>query len=320
MRYTDPVAGGESGSPQVLVPYPGPQGDGEVQDIFVYLRPETNGVLVESLLLKVIQSCSQYHTGINLVYLANLPGEFILENHIVERHYAYKLYFAVYGGRAFTARMRATFESRFAVGFDSARVIGSFEALRQLGMSPDQLFSRWVDAADVLHVNGQTVKRIDTVFVVNYDIPALLHKNNRGTDIAVMLFRCAVDYSYFGDLVNEMRTTLVDSGVLPKNLPASRAFHFSHGPFEQLLDARGHLRATDGSPVPFSDLSFVRFALAQGVSEADLRSAVDNPICLFAEDGDYVEESIFVYTATDSYAQALEKLARIRAQYWIREY
>ena len=302
-------------TPQILVPYPGPDGSGDVHDIFVYLRPETNGVLVESALLKVVQNCSQYRSSIKLVYLANFPGQFIVDNHIVERHYSHKFYFAVHGKRVFTRHMIDAFEDHFGVAFDDARVIGSFEALRELGESPDQLFSQWVPAHDLLHVNGQSVKRFGDVYVVNYDIPALLHKNTRSTDIAVMLFRCTVDYDYFQELVDQMRLSLIENKTLPERLPASRAFHYSKGPFEQLLDATDYLRQPDGDTLALRDLSFVTYAEQQGYTGDQLMSLVRNPICVFEQSpGEYVEESIFTYTLTDSYPEAVTKLASLRSQ------
>lgn len=305
--------------PQVLVPYPGPDTSGASQDIFVYLRPETNGTLVESALLKVIQSCSQYRTGIKLVYLANFPGEFILENHIVERHYAHKFFFAVHGKRAFTSRMKEEFERHFEVPFADARIVGSFEALQVLATTPEELFSYWVPGAEMMHVDGQTIKRHDDLYIVNCDIPALMHKNNRGTDIAVMLFRCNVDYDYFADLVDEMRDVLVDAGVLSSDRPASRAFHYSKGPMEQVLDAIDYLRRPDGEAVDADELSFVAYANRHGYTAGQLMGVVRNPICLFElPDGSTIEESIFIYTATDSFAEALAKLPSIRAQVWIR--
>lgn len=305
--------------PQILVPYPGPDGSGDVQDIFLYLRPETNGTLVESALLKVIQNCSQYRTGLKLVYLANFPGEFIVQYHIVERHYAHKFFFAVHGKRAFTSRMRADFERHFGVDFDEAQIIGSFEALHVLGKAPDELFSAWVPQELMLHVDGQTIKRIGDVFVVNYDIPALMHKNARGTDIAVMLFRCSLDYDYFVELVEEMREALVSKGVLSKDRPASRAFHYSKGPVEQILDATDYLRRPDGSAVEPEELSFVAYATRHGFDVDELLGVVRGPICQFElPDGTIVEESVFAYTATDSYDEALAKLRTIRAQLWIR--
>ncbi|MFP4113940.1 MAG: hypothetical protein ACOCZB_00315 [Spirochaetota bacterium] len=308
-----------SRGPQVLVPYPGPDGSGSVQDIFVYLRPETNGVLVESTLLKVVQGCSQYRTGIQLVYLANFPGQFIIENHIVERHYAHKFFFAVHGKRAFTGRMRSEFERYFRTSFEDAEIVGSFEALHVLNVTPEQLFRRWVSAENLLRVDGQTIKRYGDVYVVNYDIPALMHKNNRNTDIAVMLFRCNVAYDYFVELVDEMRDALVENAVLSANRPASRAFHYSKGPLEQLLDAIDYLRHPSGECVGVDDLSFVVYARDHGFTTEQLLGVVRSPICLFEQaDGSLVEESVFPYTATDSYDEALAKLRTIRAQLWIR--
>ncbi len=305
-------------TPQILVPYPGPDGSGDVHDIFVYLRPETNGVLVESALLKVVQNCSQYRSSIRLVYLANFPGQFIVDNHIVERHYAHKFYFAVHGKRVFTRHMIDEFERHFGVPFAAARVIGSFEALQELGESPDQLFTQWVPAGDLLHVDGQSIKRLAGVFVVNYDIPALLHKNTRSTDIAVMLFRCSVDYDYFQKLVDQMREALIENKTLPERLPASRAFHYSKGPFEQLLDASDYLRRPAGDAIDLRELSFVRYAAEHGYTGDQLMSLVRNPICVFEQSpGEYVEESIFTYTSTDSYPEAITKLASLRSQVWI---
>ncbi len=301
------------------MPYPGPDGSGEIQDIFVYLRPETNGVLVESLLLKVIQGCSQYRTGIKLVYLANFPGQFIVDHHIVERHYAHKFFFAVHGKRVFTSRMRQAFSRRFEVPFADADVIGSFEALHVLDVTPDELFRLWVPAEDVLHIDGQTIKRYGRRYIVNYDIPALLHKNSRNTDIAVMLFRCNLDYGYFVELTDEMREALVEQSVLSANVPASRAFHYSKGPMEQLLDATDYLCRSDGSTVDADELSFVSYAARHGYSAGQLLGVVHSPICLFElPDGSLLEENIFTYTSTDTYPEALEKLGAIRAQLWMR--
>ncbi len=303
----------------MLVPYPGPDGGGEVQDIFLYLRPETNGVLVESLLLKVIQGCSQYRSGIKLVYLANFPGQFIIENHIVERHYAHKFFFAVHGKRVFTPRMKQEFERVFDIPFSDANIMGSFEALYALDKSPEELFSLWVPSGDIVHVDGQTIKRYQDVYVVNYDIPALLHKNTRSTDIAVMLFRCAIGYDYFVDLVDAMRLALVRESVLSAEFPVSRAFHYSKGPVEQLLDATDYLRTSSGDPISFKELSFVVYAQEHGYGIEGLAGVVHSPICLFEQsDGQLVEENIFSYTASDSYAEALAKLRTVRAQLWIR--
>lgn len=306
--------------PQVLVPYPGPDSSGDVQDIFVYLRPETNGVLVESTLLAVIDECRRKGQGISLIYLANLPGEFILRNHIVERHYAQKFYFAVHGRRAFTDSMKRRVESYFGVGWDQAHVVGGFEALNILGKTPEELHATWVPAADHLVVDGQSIKRIDGLLVINYDIPALLAKTSRSTDIAVMLFRCS-DTVEFDDLVERMHDALVEKGVLPEGMPVTRAFHYSKGPFEQLLDAVDYLYREGEEPVPLEELSFVQYASGRGHSVSDLMGVIRNPIGLFEDnDGSLREDNIFIFTADTTYEEAIDRLELLRAQLWTRRY
>ncbi len=307
---------GDSAKPSVLLPYPGPEPREELNDIFVYMRPETNGVVGESAIMGVVENCSAYRSGIKLVYLANLPGEYLLEHHVVEYHYAVKLLFAAKGKEFFTEHMRNRFEDRFHVSFESARIVGSFEALRLLGMSPDDLFNAWVDPEDVLMVNGQSIKRIGGLYVVNYDIPALMHKNTRETDIAVMLFRTTTPYTYFSDLVRQMRDRLVAEGVISEKFASGRGFHYSKSPFEQLLDARGYLIGAKGTPVPLSDSSFGRFLLDRGIPPAFIEGILNHPIGCFRDgDGRVSEDSIFSATYQMSFAEALKVLKTMTSQY-----
>lgn len=315
--------------PKVLVAYPGPSLVEGEQDIFVYLRPETNDVRVESAVLRVIEQCSAYKKDLHLVYLANVPGEFILEHHIVERHYSLKLEFAVRGGEIFTPHMRDEFQRFFAVPFDEADVIGAYEALRKLHLSPDELFRSWVPESDLLVVNGQSVKRMSGYFVVNYDIPAVLHKNNRGTDIAVMIFRTAQGYDYFNGLVDQMRDALVRNELLNARVHPSRAFHYSKGPFEQILDGFGYLFTPDISFASLSDLTFSTYLAQHGIDFETIKGVIRHPILQFGADSGpgngtnnnsdgisdgMIEEHLFTHTMFDSYPRALEKLNSMVAQ------
>jgi hypothetical protein len=305
-------------NPKVLIPYPGPETRPGFQDIFVYLRPESNGVLAESTVLRVVEQCPEYKRSLHLVYLANVPGEYIVRNHIVERHYGVKLRFAVSGKQAFTPAMRHRFESYFGRNFDTAAIVGSFEALRILSLRPEELFDRWVARRDLLMVNGQSVKRIGEYFVVNYDIPALLHKNNRDTDIAVMIFRTDLDYTYFSQLVDEMRSRLVEGNLLNPRFPPSRVFHYSKGPFEQVLDGIGYLCTPAGGPVAVSDLSFATYLRDRGVGVSSLIESLSQPIVKCRqEDGVIREENLLVYTAHDTYEAALAKHRSTVSRFYI---
>ena len=304
--------------PKVLVPYPGPAQSPDEQDIFVYLRPESNGVLVESTLLRVIERCPEYRTTIRLVYLANVPGDYIVAKHTVEEHYAVKFSYAVYGKQYFTPHMQEVFSRFFSVPFESARIIGAFEALHELEMTPEELFRLWVAGDDVLTVNGQNIKRTGELYVVNYDMPALLHKNNRGTDFAVMIFRTALTYDAFSEIVTRMHESLVTAGLLEGDLPVSRVFHYSKGPFEQILDGIGYLFTADTN-IPLDELTFSRFLADRSVPFDEILGVIRNPICRFTEQsGTTIEENIFVYTKHDTYAEALRKYLLITSQVLVR--
>ena len=97
--------------PSILVPYPGPRVESDVQDIALYLRPESNGVLVESTIMRVITS--GYRQNTRMVYLANIPGDFVVARRVVERHYRLKIQFARSGKDAFTPQMQRRFERAF---------------------------------------------------------------------------------------------------------------------------------------------------------------------------------------------------------------
>ncbi|HKK21242.1 MAG TPA: hypothetical protein VJ983_07210 [candidate division Zixibacteria bacterium] len=301
--------------PKVLIPYPGPASERDEQDIFVYLRPETNDVRVEATVLKVVERCPAYKRDMNLVYLANVPGEFITRHHIVEQHYALKLEFAVYGKELFTPYMRTAFSNAFRTSFDGADIIGSFEALRRLKLRPEELFALWVPDEDLFVVDGQSIKRVGGSYVVNYDIPALLHKNSRGTDIAVMIFRVRLGYSFFNDLVEQMRDALIQNGLMSPKTPPSRAFHYSKGPFEQILDGFGYLFTSQIETASLADLTFSTFLSNNGIQFETIRGVVSHPILHFKDEyGNTLEENLFSYTLFDDYQTALRKLNTMVAQ------
>ena len=302
---------GVSGTEQIniLVPYKASEDVAAVQDIFVYLRPETNGMLTESVLFGVLRGSKTYSSHTRMVYLANIPGEFLVEHRIVEEHYRLKLEFARKGRELFTPSMIERFEARFKEDFDRAPVLGAFQFIERTGMDEEELFNIWVDESDFMVLNGQTVKHWKGMYIVNYDIPALLHRSSCGTDIAVFLLRSTLSSREFRDMIRDMEASLRVAGILEKNKPSSRVFHYSKGPFEQLLDAKGFLYNPDGSHVPLEKLSFYRFLTARGVTKSNIEGILDYPIMMFpGRGGKTIEENVFTYTAGMSYAEAFQAI------------
>jgi len=272
--------------------------------MIVYLRPETNGIQTESVLFRVFKD-PLWHSKVDLVYLANVPGQFLLERGVVERHYAHRIRFARQGAAAFTPAMKDTFGRFFGLPFDQARIVGAFEAMTLLNLDEEALFRIWVPVYDLLDIEGQLVKRVaDDLFVVNYDIPALLTKHHDGTDVAAMVFRTELTYEEFQSAVVQIRLSLVKEGLLDPDKPEHRVFHWSRGPFEQLLDAQGYVYTVRDEPVPIGELAFGRYLLDQGETEETILAAINDPFS--------TGKNLFTATLFDTFDQAY---ARFRADH-----
>jgi len=305
----------ELGLPTIIVPYPGPSRVEGEQDIFVYLRPETNGVLVESTMLKVIKATNVKNDAMDLIYLANIPGEFMVENRIVEQYYALRMHFAVQGWAAFTPEMKKKFRDHFLVDGDSVSVLGAFPAIKKLSMEPEEMFGIWVDQEDLAVINGQVIKRIKDLYVVNYDIPALIHKNSKATDIALMIFRTKLPYAELKSIIQGMQDALRGIGIINAQYDAARAFHYSKGPFEQLMDATAYLFPASQKTIRMSDCTFGLWLEAHGVAPDLICSYLRNPIVQIKDrDGLIREDHLFSLTTGLSYAEAYNLLSSIVEQ------
>ena len=271
------MTGERRSTPKILVPFQKAPDGVDCQEIVVYLRPETNGVQTESILFRVFRG-AEWNSQVKLVYLANLPGGFLRQRQVVEKHYSLRLDFARKGVALFTVAMRATFRDFFRVPFEAAEVIGAYEALERLNLSSEELFQLWVPAEDILELEGQLIKKVaGNLFVVNYDIPAVLEKNHVGTDYAAMVFRTPLSYQAFRPAVEAIRKALVSEGLLAAERAERRVFHWSKGPFEQLLDASGHVYNVRDEPVSWDELSFGRYLLAKGWTTTEIEDCLERP-------------------------------------------
>ncbi len=305
--------------PTIIIPYPGPSMERGTKDIVVYLRPETNGVVVESILFKVIKENPLYRDNITMCYLANLPGDFIIKNRIVENHYSLKLFFAVNAKKAFTPFMKLRFEKFFGVKFEDANIVGAFEALKLLDVNYEGLFNLWVPDSMMLMVNGQIIKKYGNIYIVNYDIPAILHKNNNKTDVAVMIFRSRLGDKEFHEMIVVMANRLIEKGILSPDKPISRIFHYSKGPYEEILDCMGYIYQSDATHIPLPEISFFHYLEKKKMDEKRILGIVRHPIVQFKkrtrEGGKIIiEDTVFLATAGMNYREAYRFLEQVVAQ------
>lgn len=294
--------------PDILVPFTPADKNTICRDIFLYLRPETNGVEVESLIMGVLRKESVENHDVELAYLANLPGDFISSKGLIEHHYRIRLIFALKGKILFTKHMKKVFKSYFRCSFDKADIVGPYDAMKRLNIDEETLFKMWVKPSNMLNINGQSIKRIKDLFVLNYDIPALLNKNNINTDIAVMIFRVLKKTDDVNFIINAVEDKLREKGIINVLSPASRVFHYSKGPFEELLDSSGFLYDQQLKNISVDQVSFGRFLVKNGVSLDQMKGVLYNPILYFKEsEHKYVESDIFSYTKGCSYEEALKR-------------
>ena len=252
---------------------------------------------------------------ISLVYLANIPGDFIATKGLIEHHYRIRLLFAVKGKSLFTQHMKKVFKSHFRCSFDKADIVGPYEAMKRLGVDEETLFKTWVKPSNMLNINGQSIKKIKDFYVLNYDMPALLNKNTVNTDIAVMIFRCCRKDENIHIMVDAIEEQLKAKGIENVLNPASRIFHYSKGPFEELLDCSGFLYDRELKNVPLDQVTFGRFLIEHGVSLKEIEGALYHPIMYFKEaEGEFTESDIFSYTKDLSYEEALERFRTVFLQ------
>lgn len=293
--------------PSILVPYAGPCLDDRVQDVALYLRPESNGVKVESTLMRVVHGNPEYRKHMRMAYLADIPGDFIAEKRIVEKHYALKILFARQGKQVFTAGMRRDFERFFGIPFRTARILGAFEAMESLGLNEEEMFRVWVPENHMLRLHDQMIKRYGDVFIVNCDIPALLSRNSAATDIFSMIIRSFLPYSEVHAIVREACLALQEEGILIDPRLYSHVFHYSKGPFEQILDGIGYVFIARNRQVDPEQLSFFAYLMSRHCSREEILQAIQEPIMNFRAGQGKVERNLFAWTAEDSFAEACRK-------------
>ena len=285
------------------------------QDVCVYLRPEANGIQVESAMMRTIHTNSHYRENVRLVYLANIPGEFIAKHRIIEQHYRLKLTFAKHGRRLFTEYMQQEFSRYFGISFEEAEILGSFEAMKRLHYTREQVFNLWVPSKDILHINGQTIKRVGDLFIVNYDIPAILLKNKMNTDVAVMILRTRLGPDSMHTLMMEMVERLKQDGLLKKKEAFTRVFHYSRSPFEQILDGIGFLYSNDGRHIPLTEIQFYSYLLAHGLTENEIHQILRYPIFSFSNgSGGLIEQTVYAASYGMDYETAYKTLLLAKAQ------
>lgn len=254
--------------------------------IIIYVRPESNEVFYEKVLLKGISPFA------DVVYLANLNGKIFLKYALILDHYSIQYKFAVQGKTQIIKypEMVKKFEKYFNVEFEKANIIGAFDAILNLRIKSNELFDLIVDEKDFLKFYGQTIKKIKDLYIVNSNIPALLEKYTPETNVFVIAAQLRkknfkikeINYSIFEEFKKNEKAILVDDSIL-KNLKLEekikRTYHISRNNIMATFDMMDFIFKGNGEKIRWDETPLGRIILEQKImTEEELFNLKETPL------------------------------------------
>ena len=243
---------GESAPPRpdILLPYAeeedlssGPRRE-HIRHAIVCVRPESNRLPYEAEIISVLKARAR------VTYIANLNGRLFTEGSILRSRYASQFRFAR-DPRAFLEQypeLVLAFEEHFGVSVSEAPIRSSLGDLSAIGLSPEGLFATIVPDSDFLAVKGQTFKRIHGVYIVNYDLPAIVRRYTPEANVFVALAEAEADSDDFYDGLNQaLHDTIASHSETPLVFGAElsslswheqvrRTYHLSTNRLQAMLD------------------------------------------------------------------------------------
>lgn len=238
----------------------------------VYVRPKTNQVNYERAIILATQKYA------DVIYLANLNGRLFLKNALIIEHYNSQYLYAIYAKKEMTKypEMIQKFEEHFNTDFETANIIGSYEAILNFNMDAEDLFNYIVDDKDFLKLFGQTIKRINGYYVLNYDIPAILKKYTADTNIFVLAARFKdeqflineLNQSIFENLNANIQTPIIDKdklGMLDWSEQVRRTYHLSRNHLSSVFDMMDFIFINDSDHVQPENITFSHNLIYDGI-------------------------------------------------------
>jgi len=269
--------------PDIIIRYPegedGFRGSSpNVAYLVVHVRPETNRILSEKA---IVAGVRRQHADV--IYLANLNGALFLQDHILEEHYASQYRFAARPFEELQAHpeVAARFEQHFGVRPEDARLIGSFDAVRRLGIGEEELFETIVPERDYLECWGQSFKRVAGWCVVNPNLPAIVRRYTPEANVFVLAARCrgggpeifsAVNQAIFQEITARQETPVVDGqklGSLVWSEMVRRTYHISANHRMACFDMADLVYRGPEARLDVAETPLGRWLVAGGAVEAE---------------------------------------------------
>ena len=191
--------------------------------------------------------------------------------------------------------MTNKFEDYFNVCFDEVNVIGPFEAIKKLGINKQELFNTFVNKKDFLKLYGQTIKKINNVYIVNYDLPALLYNYDVNANIFVILVRfknknCSffeINQSISNEIKSDNNIIRIDEDKdkeITRAEKLKRTYHISSNHIRAMFDMTDFVFNKDGSHITFDKTPLGRILINSNIiTDAMLIRLKKNPIVYINE-------------------------------------
>ena len=271
MDASNPIA------PDIIVGYPrgesGFSAGGKAAYAVIYVRPETNNVLYEKAIVSGIRGLG------TSIYIANLSGSLIRRDRILEDHYPSQFRFASdpRGEMRRHPAMIAVFERHFGVTMDESRLIGSFEAVRALGLGEEALFEPIVAGRDFFSCWGQEFKRISGFIVANPNLPAVVKRYVPSANIFVVVVRSlepawpdfftALNQAIYDRIISRRETPVIDGEKLDSLMWSEkirRTYHISSNHIMAMLDMADFTYLDERARLDIADTPLGRRLIGDG--------------------------------------------------------
>lgn len=289
-------------NPDILIPYDRQKTINSPCIVPLYVRPETNRVDYESL---IIQSISDIGSP---VFMANYNGEVIRHRQIIRNHYFYRYIFALHGKSEMQKypEFIDSFEKKYNTTYKEAEIFGAYQFLNNpdlaQGMDADTLFHHYVPESEYLFFKGISIKKINEVFVINYDIPAIMNKYNSQTNILVLMISLKepinfrdVNYAIYSRFKEKDISKLLNiehSEHLSWDEQVKRTYHISHNHIEAMFDMTDFILYKDYSCLKYIDTPLGRALVDNSIiSEGEIDNILNYfkkfPIMYAKENGQF---------------------------------
>ena len=251
----------------------------------IYVRPETNDIHYEKA---IVMGINPYG---DVIYLANLNGRLFIRDALILEHYNSQYKFAIYGKSEMEKYpdMIYEFENHFMTDFDSADIIGSFDAMLKLDISDEDMFNIIVSDKDFFKFYGQTVKRIHNHYVLNYDMPAILKRYTPKSNIFVIAVRLKDENTDFWDINQSIFIQLKSDNtplIAEDNLrlldwteKIKRTYHISRNHIMSMFDMLDFIITANGNHISFYNTALGKILLdVYGYTDDDLIRLKNDPL------------------------------------------